>query len=172
MSAPPSKPDLRQLFDENAKYIWRSLRHLGVPDADVEDICQEVWVTVHRKLPEFEGRSSLRTWLYGICMRVASDYRRSAYVRRERPTSEVPPSAASQSSSVASNEGLEARQALQTLLGLLDDEKRAVLVLYELEGFTMKEVAEIVGTPLQTAYSRLYAAREVLAHAAREKAEG
>jgi RNA polymerase sigma-70 factor, ECF subfamily len=170
MSADLPKPELRQLFDENAKYIWRSLRHLGVADADVEDICQEVWVTVHRKLPEFEGRSSLRTWLYGICMRVASDYRRSAYVRRERPTAEVSPAATPLSGATFSND-VEARQALLALLGLLDDEKRAVLVLYELEGFTMKEVAEIVGTPLQTAYSRLYAARELLSVAVRAKAE-
>ena len=76
---------VRQIFDEHARYVWRTLRHLGVADADLEDVCQEVFVTVHRKLPEFEGRSKLRTWLYGICLRVASDYRRRAYVRRERP---------------------------------------------------------------------------------------
>src|SRR5262245_7483674 len=67
---------VRQIFDEHARYVWRTLRHLGVADADLEDVCQEVFVTVHRKLPEFEGRSKLRTWLYGICLRVASDYRR------------------------------------------------------------------------------------------------
>src|SRR5688572_631436 len=53
---------VRQIFDEHARYVWRTLRHLGVADADLEDVCQEVFVTVHRKLPEFEGRSKLRTW--------------------------------------------------------------------------------------------------------------
>ena len=168
MSSSGQTPNLRQLFDEHAKYIWRALRHLGVPEADVEDISQEVWVTAHRKLPEFEGRSSIRTWLYGICLRTASDYRRSAYVRRERPTAEPSADGAPLSSSEFGSR-VEARQALQALLELLDDEKRAVLVLYELEGFTMKEVAEIVETPLQTAYSRLYAARELLTTAARGK---
>lgn len=168
MSSSGKTPNLRQLFDEHAKYIWRALRHLGVPEADVEDICQEVWVTAHRKLPEFEGRSSIRTWLYGICLRTASDYRRSAYVRRERPTAEPSPDGAPLSTAEFGSR-VEARQALQALLELLDEEKRAVLVLYELEGFTMKEVAEIVETPLQTAYSRLYAAREALATAARAK---
>jgi RNA polymerase sigma-70 factor (ECF subfamily) len=81
-------PNLREVFDEHARYIWRALRHLGVADADAEDVCQEVFVTAHKKLPEFEGRSSLRTWLYGICLRHASDYRRKAYVRKERPHEE------------------------------------------------------------------------------------
>ncbi len=61
---------------------------LGVAEADIEDVCQEVFITVHRKLSEFEGRSALRTWLYGISLRVASDYRRRAYVRRERAVAE------------------------------------------------------------------------------------
>lgn len=165
MSSLGPTPNLRQLFDEHAKYIWRALRHLGVPDADVEDISQEVWVTAHRKLSDFEGRSSVRTWLYGICMRIASDYRRSAYVRRERPTAE-PSQDGAPLASVDFGGRVEARQSLQALLELLDEEKRAVLVLYELEGFTMKEVAEILDTPLQTAYSRLYAARELLTTAA------
>lgn len=169
MSADRQQLDIRQLFDEHAKYIWRALRHLGVADADLEDICQEVWVTAHRKLGDFEGRSAIRTWLYGICMRVASDYRRSAYVRRERATAEPQRDNAPGAVSDFSND-VEARQSLHALLELLDEEKRAVLVLYELEGFTMKEVAEIVGSPLQTAYSRLYAARELLAAAVREKA--
>ncbi len=161
-------PSLRQLFDEHARYIWRSLRHLGVADADLEDVCQEVFLTAHKKLPEFEGRSTVRTWLYGICLRLASDYRRRAHVRRERPTAEVP---LDNSGGEVSTERdrVEARATLARLLDLLDDEKREVLVLYELEGFTMKEVAEIVGCPLQTAYSRLYAARERLAVAARNQ---
>src|SRR3954469_16481511 len=85
------KPTVRQVFDEHARYIWRTLRHLGVSDADTPDLCQEVFVTVHDRLPSFEGRSSLRTWLYGICIRGASEPRRRAYVRRERPESDPTP---------------------------------------------------------------------------------
>src|SRR6185369_18089829 len=80
---------VRAVFDEHARYVWRALRHLGIPEADVEDLCQEVFVVVQRKLAEFEGRSELRTWLYGICLRVAADHRRRAYVRRELPTAEL-----------------------------------------------------------------------------------
>jgi len=158
-------PSLRQVFDENAAYVWRTLRHLGIGESDIEDVCQEVFVTVHRKLQGFEGRSSLRTWLYGICLRVASDHRRRAYVRRELPTAEpaVDAAAPTQFDDLARN---EARQVLLALLDRLDEDKRAVIVLYELEELTMKEVAEIVGCPLQTAYSRLHAGRKILSDAA------
>ena len=73
----------RQVFDEHAAYVFRVLRYLGVRDADLQDVCQEVFITVHRKIDSFEGRSSVRTWLYRISQRAASDYRRRAYVRRE-----------------------------------------------------------------------------------------
>lgn len=165
-TAPAALPTLRELFDAHARYIWRALRHLGIPDADVEDVAQEVFITVHRKLPDFEGRSSIKTWIYGICLRIASDHRRRAHVRRER----VVPDAAELVGELAGAAELgqvESRQLLVKLLDQLDDDKRAVFVLYESEGFTMKEVAEIVGCPLQTAYSRLYAAREQLLSAVR-----
>jgi RNA polymerase sigma-70 factor (ECF subfamily) len=162
MSASGAVPSLREIFDEYSKYIWRSLRHFGVAEADVEDVCQEVFITVHRKLPEFEGRSSLKTWLYGICLRTASDYRRRAYNRRERVMADAD-QLAEQAAPRNTDAPAESRQLVLSMLNLLDDEKREVLVLYEIEGFTMKEVAEIVRCPLQTAYSRLYAARARLA---------
>ncbi len=153
---------MRQIFDEHARYVWRTLRHLGVADADLEDVCQEVFVTVHRKLPEFEGRSKLRTWLYGICLRVASDYRRRAYIRRERAVPD-PLQGAAEPSGNQPDMRVELRATLVRLLDALDEDKRAVLVLYEIEGLSMKEVAEIVDCPLQTAYSRLHAARRRIA---------
>jgi RNA polymerase sigma-70 factor (ECF subfamily) len=172
MSGRP-QPTLREVFDEHARYVWRTLRHLGVADADLEDLCQEVFVTVHRKLADFEGRSSLRTWIYGICLRVAADYRRRAYVRRERAFAEPDADGATTESALPITQ-IERRATMEALLDELDDDKRAVLVLYEIEGLTMKEVAEVVGCPLQTAYSRLHAARERLlqAFAARRALEG
>jgi RNA polymerase sigma-70 factor (ECF subfamily) len=168
---PRAASTVREVFDEYAGYVWRTFRHLGIPEADVPDLCQEVFVVVHRKLGEFEGRSSVKTWLYGICVRVASDHRRRAHVRNERAQSDAGEQLSS-SQSFGPDARAEARAQLQSLLAELDDDKRTVLVLYELEGLTMKEIAEIVGCPLQTAYSRLHAARarllEVLT-AARER---
>lgn len=157
-------PSMRTVFDEHARYVIRTLRHLGIKEADVDDVAQEVFLTVHRKLPEFEGRSKLRTWLYAICLRVASDHRRRAYVVRERVT-DSPPVDTGERTGAEPDTSLESRAFVEQLLGQLDDDKRAVLVLYEIEGLTMREVAEVVGCPLQTAYSRLHAAREIL-HAA------
>jgi RNA polymerase sigma-70 factor (ECF subfamily) len=154
-------PAFRDLFTEHAPHVWRALRRLGVREADVEDVAQEVFLVVHRKLPEFEARSSLKTWIYGICVRTASDYRRRAHVRRERPTDEVPDERRS-APQIAELEREQARAMLDAALERLDEDKRAVFVLYEIEELDMLAVAEAVGCPLQTAYSRLYAARKLV----------
>lgn len=166
-SEPP--PNLRQVFDEHARYVWRVLRHLGIPDAELDDLCQDVFLVVHRQLPSFEGRSKLSTWLYGICVRTASDYRRRARVRYERPSAD-PAASLEADSGLSPDARVGAKHELLHLLATLDEEKRTVLVLYEIEGLGMNEVAEIVGCPLQTAYSRLHAAR-ALVLAAAERAE-
>ncbi|HYP88296.1 MAG TPA: RNA polymerase sigma factor [Polyangiaceae bacterium] len=152
---------MRTIFDEHARYVIRALRQLGIKEADVDDVAQEVFVTVHRKLSDFEGRSKLRTWLYAICLRVASDHRRRAYMVHERVT-DAPPVDTGERTGTEPDTHLESRAFVQKLLEDIDDDKRAVLVLYEIEGLTMREVAEVVGCPLQTAYSRLHAGRELL----------
>jgi RNA polymerase sigma-70 factor (ECF subfamily) len=154
-------PPLAEIFRQHAPFVWRGLRRLGVPECDVEDVCQEVFVVVHRKLADFEGRSSLRTWIYGICARTASDYRRSGRVRREVVT-DAPPDAPHEGGQHEAVALKQARATLDRILDGLDDDKRAVFVLYEIEELTMAEVAEALGCPLQTAYSRLHAARKVV----------
>jgi RNA polymerase sigma-70 factor (ECF subfamily) len=126
-----------------------------------------VFVVVHRKLDSFEGRSSIRTWVYGICIRTASDYRRRAHVRREQAVDEVP-SPTLEANQEDEVERARYRKRLLELLAELDEEKRQVFVLYEIEELEMKEIAEVMGTPLQTAYSRLRAARQILARALSE----
>ena len=159
--APGPVPSLAEIFRDHAPFVWRGLRRLGVPESDVEDVCQEVFVVVHRKLADFEGRSSLRTWIYGICTRTASDYRRSGRVRREVVT-DAPPDAPQEGTQHDTVALKQARATLDRILDELDDEKRSVFVLYEIEELTMAEVAEAIGCPLQTAYSRLHAARKVV----------
>lgn len=164
-------PALAEIFREYAPFTWRALRRLGIPEADVEDVCQEVFVVVHRKLGDFQGRSSLRTWIYGICARTASDYRRSGRVRREIVT-DAPPEAVhdpSQHDVVALR---QARATLDRILDQLDDDKRSVFVLYEIEELTMAEVAEALACPLQTAYSRLHAARKIVEAAVQQARQG
>lgn len=159
----PALPSVEEVCRSEAPYVVRVLRYFGVAEKDVPDTAQEVFLVVHRKLGEFEQRSSLRTWLYRICQRAASDYRKRAHVRREVVTGE--PLGQEIVDGVGAVEGAEARSLLMNALARLDDEKRAVFVLFEIEGLEMKEVAEVVGCPLQTAYSRLHAARRILADA-------
>jgi RNA polymerase sigma-70 factor (ECF subfamily) len=154
-------PPFREVFDVHAPHVFRTLRRLGVREADTADVCQEVFVVVHRRLADFDGTSSLRTWIYGIALRVASQYRKRAYRRREELAEDLPDTAvpADQEGSVDRGKLLG---RLEAALGKLDDDKRAVFILYELEELTMTEVAEVVGCPLQTAYSRLHAARAIV----------
>jgi RNA polymerase sigma-70 factor (ECF subfamily) len=157
--------DTAGVFREHGAYVWRVLRRLGVSESDVDDVCQEVFLVVHRRLSQFEGRSSLRTWVYGICVRVASDYRKRSFRRKETVT-ESPPEELSASDPHGEATGREARALLDKIVSELDDDKRAVFVLYEIEELAMNEVAAAVGCPLQTAYSRLHAARAVVESAA------
>jgi RNA polymerase sigma-70 factor, ECF subfamily len=151
-----------EVYEAHAATVLRSLRRLGIREADLEDIAQEVFVIVHRKLAEFEGRSSLKTWLFGICVRVASDYRQRAHVKRETGIDEAPERTTSGETPTRQIAMKQARLKLEALLERLDEDKRSVFVLFELEELPMAEVASAVGVPLQTAYARLYAARRFI----------
>jgi RNA polymerase sigma-70 factor (ECF subfamily) len=153
--------DFTAVFRAHAPGVHRALRRLGISEADAPDVLQEVFVVVHRKLGAFEGRSQLRTWIYGIALRVAADHRKRAYVRRERATDELPERAGS-APELKELERRERVAMLDRALAALSPEKREVLVLFELEEMPMKEVAEALGCPLMTAYTRLYAARAEL----------
>ena len=155
---------VRVVVVAHASYVGRSLRYLGVPEADLEDAAQEVFVVVHRRLGSFEGRSSLRTWLYGVCVRVASARRRRASVRHESVVP-VPPDTATAPTQEQHVERGEARDRLLAVLDRLDEDKRAVFVLYEIERQPMQEIATALGCPLQTAYYRLHAARKAVVEA-------
>jgi RNA polymerase sigma-70 factor (ECF subfamily) len=147
------------IFREHAAFVLRVVRRLGVAPRDVEDVAQEVFVVVHRKLSTFTGESSVRTWLFGIASRVASDHRRRAYVQRENLEAE-PPASSFEAPQTQELHDRELRRNLDRALDELDDAKRAVFVLYEMEGIPMTEIAESLGCPLPTAYSRLREARE------------
>lgn len=156
-------PSFEAIFDEYGDFAWRSLARQGVAERDLPDVCQEVFMVVHRQLPGFEGRSTLRTWLYGICRHVAANHRRRAVNRRELPSEQLPEPAPALEQEPAPHAQLARRQALamlQQALETLTEERREVFVLYEVEELPMREVAELLGCPINTAYSRLYAARE------------
>lgn len=161
-SAPRSEPaPFEKVMQEHTARVHRSLRYLGILDADLPDACQEVFLVVHRRLEQFRGDSSLSTWIYEICIRVARAYRRRAAARRDAPMAEPP--AVSIEPEQESRLGVEqTRRQLLQLLDKLSEDQRAVVVLHELEELKMSEVATLLGCPLFTAYSRLRLARKRL----------
>lgn len=159
-SAPARVASFAEVYAENAAFVWRSMRRLGVRPGDVEDTCQEVFLVVHAKLGEFHG-GSIRAWLFAIASRVASDYRKRAFVRKEEMSGdEALPEIAVPEAQTPAIERTQAFALLESILRTLDDDKRAVFILFELEQMPMQDVATAVGCPLQTAYTRLHAARE------------
>ena len=163
-TAPSSTPDVREVVEQHASHVWRTLYYCGVAPSDLKDACQEVFLVISRKLGEFEGRSSVRTWVYQICVRVAAGYRRSARLRYERVVAE-PPEIAVHPTQQDEVDDRRARERLVAILERLDEDQREVFVLYEIEERPMSEIASALGCPLRTAYSRLEAARKEIMRA-------
>jgi RNA polymerase sigma-70 factor (ECF subfamily) len=153
--------DVESIHREHADFVWRSLQRLGVPDADVEDLLQEVFLVVHRRLGSFDGSSRMTTWLFGICLRVASTYRRRAHRRRERSVEQVPDEASPDDRGPEQAAAVrQAHDRLRVALDSMDLEKRAIFVMFEIDEMACDEIAAILGIPLGTVYSRLHAARK------------
>lgn len=150
---------LERVHTEHFAFIWRSLRGLGVPANALDDAAQQVLLTVHRRLPEFERRSTLRTWLFSIAYRVALNHRRT--LRRRGTTVEIGEDL--EQSSAGPETRAEAREALRFVERFLDrlpTKKRALFVLALLEELPATEVAAALGIPVNTVYSRLRSLRE------------
>ena len=160
-AANPSELTVERIHDEHADFVWRSLQRLGVREPDLEDALQEAFIVVHRKLGTFDGTSRITTWLFGICLRVAAAQRRRAHVRRERASDEVEgePDPGPGTNPEATALATEARERLARVLDALSLEKRAVLVMFEVEEMSAGEIASVLGVPVGTVYSRLSAAR-------------
>ena len=160
---------LRAVYEEHGPFVCRSLRYLGVPEADLDDLLQEVFVVVCQRLDDYEERGRARSWLYSICTRVATAQRRKQWRRRE---SGPPGEQVAEASQLEEAQDREALALGLRLLQQLPAEQREVFVLFEVEGMPMAEIARALDCPLQTAYSRLYKARErILAETKRVSAE-
>ena len=153
--------DVVSIHNRHAEFVWLTLQRLGVPESDVEDLLQEVFVVVHRRLGSFDGSSRMTTWLFGICVRIVAAYRRRAFRRKERSVAQVPeqPTLESESPENATLAN-EARERLRSVLDLMDLEKRAIFVMFELDELSCESIAEMLSIPTGTVYSRLHAARK------------
>lgn len=155
-SSSAERPTLAAVYEAHFRYVWRCLRSLGVRDAQLDDALQDVFVVVQRKLDDFDGGAQLRTWLYAIALRIARKYRERA-MRDPLPLpleSELPSTDAEGAATQHERLAL-ARLALEAL----SDDQREVFVLARVEQMSAPEMAEVIGIPLNTVYSRLRAAR-------------
>lgn len=159
-----SVSDFDRFYREHVRFVWRTARRLGVSPAAIEDAVQEVFVVVHRRLPDFESRSSPQTWLFGVVRRVAADHRRSLRRRPgDRPQSKagnLDEVEAFRSGPEQSAEQAERVDLLHRILANMDDAKREVFVLAELEQMSATEVAEALDANPNTIKSRIRAARQ------------
>jgi RNA polymerase sigma-70 factor (ECF subfamily) len=154
------------IYHTHASFVWRSTCRLGVPYSAAEDVMQEVFLVVHRRLPEFEERTSVKAWLSAIVIRVVRAYRRK--VRRKDPAQEIgaarvdPDSIADEKTQTPYDavERDEAVQELYEVLSQMNDERREVFVLSELEELTAPEIAHALQANLNTIYWRLRTARK------------
>lgn len=154
----------RSLYDRYASLVHRFAAALGVPAEEREDAVQDIFIAVFRSLRHFRGEAQLSTWIYRIAARHAIRLGRRRRMRetmrvmmlKERPQPEIDPS--ERSTRLAT---------LDRLLAKLAPKKRTVLVLFEVEGLSAKEIADVVGCPENTVWSRLHHARAEMVKAAR-----
>jgi RNA polymerase sigma-70 factor (ECF subfamily) len=159
-------PSFDSLYEVHFDFVWRTVRRLGVEGTAAADVVQEVFFAVHRKLAEFEGRSSLKTWVFSIVLQFVRHYRRTRdrkdlnYHGRDGACDPDTLADAVQPGPIESAEKADAVRLLDQLLQELDDEKREVFVLAEVEQMTANEIAEVISVSTNTVYSRLRAARK------------
>ena len=155
---------LRVLFDAHAGYVWNTLRRLGAPGADLEDLTHDVFVQVHRRLADYDPARPVRPWLFAFAYRIASQHRRRAHRRHEiagEPDATADPAPAAEERLRSA----EDRRLVVDALASVAEERRAVFVLHEIDGTPMKDIAAALAIPVNTAYSRLRVAREEFAAA-------
>jgi RNA polymerase sigma-70 factor, ECF subfamily len=168
----PHVLNLERVYEENLKFVWRAARRLGIDSGDTDDVVQEVFLVAYRKLPEFEGRAQVKTWLLKILVLVVRHYFRT----QKRKPGHRPSALLDDLDTLRDNhargpaEAVERHDALRILdrlLARMDSEKREVFVLAEIEQLSSVEIAQVLGANINTVYSRLRAARQEFEQALR-----
>jgi RNA polymerase sigma-70 factor, ECF subfamily len=155
----------RALFDREFDYVWTSLRRLGVHPRDLEDVTQEAFVHVYRRLDDYDASRPVRPWLFAFAFRCASDWRRLARHREASDDPDLKPGSAVPADDLVAR--AEDRELVMRALDLVDIERRAVLVLHDFDECPMKEIARHLVIPLFTGYSRLRVGRQEFTAAVR-----
>ncbi|HEX4337310.1 MAG TPA: RNA polymerase sigma factor [Polyangiaceae bacterium] len=160
----PTVGSFDRIYHAHFGFVWRNARRLGIPEASADDVVQDVFVIVQRRISDFDGRTALKAWIFGILLRVARDHRRSFRRKGGRciPLDEVSHGDVAAAEGPTPSELAERSERihlLDALLDQLDEDKRTLLILSELEQCTLREIAEMLGSNTNTVHSRLRAAK-------------
>lgn len=156
---------LAQIYDSHFDFVWRNARRLGIPESSADDVAQDVFVIVARRIADYDGRASMKAWIFGILARVVREHRRSfrrkgaRHVPLDQHPVGVELAIAPGPSPIEAAERAERVQLMERLLGKLDEDKRLLLILSELEDWSLREIAELCGSNINTIHSRLRAAK-------------
>lgn len=162
-------PAFEAVYRAHFSFVWRTLARMGVREAELEDAAQEVFMVVHRRLADtYDPSRPLRPWLGGIAVRVAVAERRRARHRREHLTDRPQ---AGRAATLPTPDGVMAQRQraarVREALACLDPDRRAVFVMFEMEDLPCTDIADALGVPVNTVYSRLRVARQRFAAAVR-----
>ena len=155
-------PEFRTVYETYFPFVWRYAANRGVPPMAIDDVVQEVFVVVHHRLASFEGRSSLRTWLAGVCRNVLRDYLRKR--GNQKAGDSLDDQVEIRSDGIGPAEALERKVAVELLDELLEqmsELQREVFILCDIEQLSAVEVAEMLGVNENTLRTRLRAGRQV-----------
>jgi RNA polymerase sigma-70 factor (ECF subfamily) len=149
---------MRDVYSAYAAYVWNTLRRLGAPVSDLEDLTHDVFVQVQRHLDDYDPTRPIKPWLFGFALRIISQHRRRGRRHKEGPgetgNAVDPAPLADERLAIEDDQRL-----VLAALGAIEPERRAVFVLYELDGVTIDEIARTLSIPVNTTYSRLRVAR-------------
>jgi RNA polymerase sigma-70 factor (ECF subfamily) len=157
--------DFRQIYEAWFDDVVKWLYALGVPASDTEDLAQEIFLVVRRGLARFDGRN-LPGWLYRITQLTVRDHRRRAWFKNlvhRRQDVDLSTMSSTADGPARRYEEAESRRELQRLLGGMSEKLRTAFVLFEIEGYSGEEIAEIQDVPLATVWTRLHHARKAFA---------
>ncbi len=160
-------PSLGSIYRDELHFVWRVVRRAGVPERHAEDVCHDVFVVVHRKLETFDPKRPLRPWLFVIAWQTASDFLRRASQKREL----LHDGDHNVASNTRFDDRVEASNLVEKALSEVPADRRAVVLLHDLEGSSITEIATALDLNLNTVYSRLRVGRAEMVDAIRRFAE-
>jgi RNA polymerase sigma-70 factor (ECF subfamily) len=154
--------DFAQVYEVHFHEVARWVRAMGVNSAEIQDVTQDIFIIVQRKLPQFDG-NNLRAFLYRITQRTARDHLRSAwfrnFFRRQAPEHALDDVHYRDAPTDVVLEHKESLRQMESILAKMGEKHRRAFVLFEVEGYSGEEIARLEGVPLQTIWTRLHYAR-------------